>query len=130
MGLFNNRSQKTSECGRNFSDTLGCINPTSDLLLNQGIAIWNLFFNFIQFVTPHKHFVVFEKYTFFSEESIPCCNNCFCSCNDFQVLEFNQCCIFFPLGVDLKKPIKMAYVPENLYLMIFELLKVSSWHIV
>ena len=37
---------------------------------------------------------------------------------------------FFPLGVDLKKPIKMAYVPENLYHMIFELLKVSSWHII
>lgn len=65
VGLFNNRSQKRSEYSRNISDTLGCINPICDLLINQQIAIWNLFFNFIQFVTPHKHFVVSKNVHFF-----------------------------------------------------------------
>ena len=95
VGLFNNRSQKRSEYSRNISDTLGCINPICDLLINQQIAIWNLFFHFIQFVTPHEHFVVSKKCTFFQNSRIPCCNNCFCSCNDFQVEEVNQC-FFFP----------------------------------
>lgn len=87
------------------------------------------FFNFIQFVTPHEHFVVSKKCTFFQNSRIPCCNNCFCSCNNFQVEEINQC-FFFHLGVDLKKPIQMAYVPGHLYHMLFELLKVCSWHTV
>lgn len=130
VGLFNNRSQKRSECSRNISDTLGCINPICDLLLNQQIATWNLFFNFIQFVTPHEHFVVSKKCTFFQNSRIPCCNNYFCSCYDFQVEEVNQCFFFFHLGVDLKKPIQMAYVPGHLYHMLFELLKVCSWHTV
>lgn len=88
------------------------------------------FSNFIQFVTPHEHFVVSKKCTFFQNSRIPCCNNYFCSCNNFQVEEVNQGCIFFHLGVDLKKPIQMAYVPGHLYHMLFELLKVCSWHTV
>lgn len=69
VGLFNNRSQKRSEYSRNISDTLGCINPICDLLLDQQIVIWNLFFNFIQFVTPHEHFVVSKKSTFFQKRA-------------------------------------------------------------
>lgn len=88
------------------------------------------FFNFIKFVTSHEHFVVSKKCTFFHNSRIPCCNNYFCSCNNFQVEEVNQGCIFFHLGVDLKKPIQMAYVPGHLYHMLFELLKVCSWHTV
>ena len=54
MGLFSNRSQKTSKCGKNISDTLGyrlvChffVLTTfwrhCDLLLNRRTATWNLF---------------------------------------------------------------------------------------
>ena len=96
VGLFNNRSQKRSECSRNIGVTLGCINPICDLLINQQIEIWNLFFYFIQFVTPHEHFVVSKKCTFFQNSRIPCCNNYFCSCYDFQVEEVNQWFFFFP----------------------------------
>ena len=93
-------------------------------------SVIDYFFNFIKFVTPHEHFVVSKKCTFFQNSRIPCCNNYFCSCNNFQVEEVNQGCIFFHLGVDLKKPIQMAYVPGHLYHMLFELLKVCSWHTV
>ena len=52
--LFSNRSQRTSKCGKNISDTLGCAScatflflPHFDvlchLLLNRRTATWNLF---------------------------------------------------------------------------------------
>ena len=54
MRLFSNRSQKTSKCGKNISDTLGCASCATflflphfdvicDLLLNRRTATWNLF---------------------------------------------------------------------------------------
>ena len=60
---FSNRSQKTSKCGENISDTLGYatylflphFDVICDLLLNRRTAIWNLFvkyttLNHIRFV--------------------------------------------------------------------------------
>ena len=52
--LFSNRSQRTSKCGKNISDTLGCASCATflflphfdvicDLLLNRRTATWNLF---------------------------------------------------------------------------------------
>ena len=52
--LFINRSQRTSKCGKNISDTLGCAPYATflflppfdiiyDLLLNRHMATWNLF---------------------------------------------------------------------------------------
>ena len=52
--LFSNRSQRTSKCGKNISDTLGCASCATflflphfdiicDLLLNRRTAAWNLF---------------------------------------------------------------------------------------
>ena len=54
--LFSNRSQSTSKCGKNISDTLGCASCATflflphfavinDLLLNRHTATWNLFVN-------------------------------------------------------------------------------------
>ena len=54
--LFSNRSQKTSKCGKNISDTLGYASCATflflphfhvicDLLLNRRTATWNLFVN-------------------------------------------------------------------------------------
>ena len=54
MRLFSNRSQRTSKCGMNISDTLGCASCATflflphfdvicDLLLNRRTATWNLF---------------------------------------------------------------------------------------
>ena len=54
MCLFSNRSQRTSKCGKNISDTLGCASCATflflphfdvicDLLLNRRTATWNLF---------------------------------------------------------------------------------------
>ena len=54
MRLFSNRSQRTSKCGKNISDTLGCASCATflflphfdvvcDLLLNRRTATWNLF---------------------------------------------------------------------------------------
>ena len=54
MRLFSNKSQKTSKCGKNIRDTLGCrlVGPflflphfdiICDLLLNGRKATWNLF---------------------------------------------------------------------------------------
>ena len=56
--LFSNRSQRTSKCGKNISDTLGCASCATflflphfdvicDLLLNRHTATWNLFFKYI-----------------------------------------------------------------------------------
>ena len=53
---FSNRSQKTSKCGKNISDTLGYASSATflflphfgvicDLLLNRRTATWNLFVN-------------------------------------------------------------------------------------
>ena len=58
MGLFSNRSQRTSKCGKNNSDTLACgscatslflrhFDVICDLLLNRRTATWNLFVNLI-----------------------------------------------------------------------------------
>ena len=58
MCLFRNRSQMTSKCGKNISDTLGYASCATffflphfdvicDLLLNRHTATWNLFVNYI-----------------------------------------------------------------------------------
>ena len=60
MCLFSNRSQRTSKCGKNISDALGCAScatflflPHFDVirdlpvLLNRHTATWNLFVKFI-----------------------------------------------------------------------------------
>ena len=58
MRLFSNRSQKTSKCGKNISDTLGYASCATflflphfdvicDLLLNRRTATWNLFVKFM-----------------------------------------------------------------------------------
>ena len=58
---FSNRSQKTSKCGKNISDTLGyascatCLflphfDVICDLLLNRRRATWNLFVNWYRIV--------------------------------------------------------------------------------
>ena len=55
-GLFSNRSQKTSKCGKNISNTLACgscatslflrhFDVICDLLLNRRTATWNLWVN-------------------------------------------------------------------------------------
>ena len=55
---FSNRSQKTSKCGKNISDTLGCASCATflfllhfdvicDLLLNRRTATWNLFVKYL-----------------------------------------------------------------------------------
>ena len=55
--LFSNRSQRTSKCGKNISDTLGCTSCATflflphfdvicDLLLERCTATWNLFVNY------------------------------------------------------------------------------------
>ena len=54
--LFSNRSQRTSKCGKNISNTLGCASCATflflphfdvicNLLLNRRTATWNLFVN-------------------------------------------------------------------------------------
>ena len=56
--LFSNRSQRTSKCGKNISDTLGCASCATflflphfdvicDLLLNRRTATWNLFVKYL-----------------------------------------------------------------------------------
>ena len=58
--LFSNRSQKTSKCGKDISDTLACgscatflflphFDVICDLLLNRRTATWNLFVKYISF---------------------------------------------------------------------------------
>ena len=58
MHLFSNRSQRTSKCGKNISDTLGCalyatflflphFDILCDLLLNRHMATWDLFVNYM-----------------------------------------------------------------------------------
>ena len=60
MHLFSNRSQRTSKCGKNISDTLGYTSCATflflphfdvicDLLLNRCMATWNLFVNLFLF---------------------------------------------------------------------------------
>ena len=64
--LFSNRSQRTSKCGKNISDTLGCASCATflflphfdvicDLLLNRCTATWNLFvkYNYSTILTWH-----------------------------------------------------------------------------
>ena len=58
MRLFSNRSQRTSKCGKNISDALGCalcatflflphFDVICSLLLNRRTATWNLFVKYI-----------------------------------------------------------------------------------
>ena len=58
MRLFSNRSQTTSNCGKNIIDTLGCTSCATflflphfdviyDLLLNRRKATWNPFVNYL-----------------------------------------------------------------------------------
>ena len=58
MCLFSNRSQRTSKCGKNISDALGCalcatflflphFDVICDLLLNRRTATWNLLVKYI-----------------------------------------------------------------------------------
>ena len=58
VGLFSNRSQRTSKCGKNISDTFACgscatslflphFDVICDLLLNRRTATWNLFVKYI-----------------------------------------------------------------------------------
>ena len=62
--LFSNRSQRTSKCSTNISDTLGCTSCATflflphfdiigDLLLNRCMATWNLF---IKLITVPNYF--------------------------------------------------------------------------
>ena len=67
--LFSNsRSQRTSKCGKNISDTLGCASCATflflphfdvicDLLLNRRTATWNLFVNYL---TPYHVYITCE----------------------------------------------------------------------
>ena len=63
--LFSNRSQRTSKCGKNISDTLGCASCATflflphfdvicDLLLKRRTATWNLFVNQMRFSLPSR----------------------------------------------------------------------------
>ena len=70
MRLFSNRSQRTSKCGKNISDTFGCascgtflflphFDVNCDLLLNRRRATWNLFVKSLQLISatlsdPHN----------------------------------------------------------------------------
>ena len=67
--LFSNRSQRTSKCGKNISDTLGCalcatflflphFDVICDLLLNRHTATWNLFVNYIISSVMHAFWLV------------------------------------------------------------------------
>ena len=72
--LFSNRSQRTSKCGKNISDTLGCASCATflflphfdvlcDLLLNRRTATWNLFVKYKlwasrRFVISHPWHIV------------------------------------------------------------------------
>ena len=62
--LFSNRSQRTSKCSKNISDTLGCTSCATslflphfdiicDLLLNRRMATWNLF---VKLITVPNYF--------------------------------------------------------------------------
>ena len=68
--LFNNRSQRTSKCGKNISDTLGCASCATflflphfdvicDLLLKRRTGNWNLFVNYIISSVMHAFWLVF-----------------------------------------------------------------------
>ena len=63
--LFSNRSQRTSKCGKNISNTLGCASCTTflflprfdiicDLLLKRCTATWNLFVKY----KPMKYLII------------------------------------------------------------------------
>ena len=67
--LFSNRSQRTSKCGKNISDTLGCalcatflflphFDVICDLLLNRRTTTWNLFVNCIISSVLHAFWLV------------------------------------------------------------------------
>ena len=72
--LFSNRSQRTSKCGKNISDTLGCASCATflflphfdvicDLLLNRRTATWNLFVNLITYlhVIKYTYWMLWQK---------------------------------------------------------------------
>ena len=65
--LFSNRSQRTSKCGKNISDTLDCascatflflphFDVISDLLLNRSRGTWNPFVKSILLVSFFTHY--------------------------------------------------------------------------
>ena len=77
--LFSNRSQRTSKCGKNISDTLGCASCATflflphfdvicDLLLNRSTAIWNLF---VKWIYPLWHISIFSLATTYSFQGQP-----------------------------------------------------------
>ena len=76
--LFSNRSQRTSKCGKNISDTLSCTSCATflflphfdiicDLLLNRRTATWNLFVKQIQW---YRHFVRLMHHISFTSSSV------------------------------------------------------------
>ena len=76
MHLFSTRSQMTSKCGKNISDTLGCASCATflflshfyvicDLLLNRCMATWNLFVKYIDICFKKCcNLKTFMKYTY------------------------------------------------------------------
>ena len=74
--LFSNRSQRTSKCGKNISDTLGCASCATflflphfdvicDLLLKRRTATWNLFVNYMMLLL---NFVFYFVVSFISRD--------------------------------------------------------------
>ena len=94
--LFSNRSQRTSKCVKNISDTLGCtvcatflfllhFDVICDLLLNRRTATWNLFVKSRLMGTPNLtrdncqsrhacHGLILKKYA--GDKSISSENDC------------------------------------------------------
>ena len=77
--LFSNRSQRTSKCGKNISDTLGCASCATflflphfdvicDLLLNRSTAIWNLV---VKWIYPLWYISIFSLATTYSFQGQP-----------------------------------------------------------
>ena len=90
MHLFSNRSQRTSKCGKNISDTLGCASCATflflphfdvicDLLLNRRTATWNLFVNYIISSVMHAFWLVLTYDLLEDRHSAAPCVPLFCS---------------------------------------------------
>ena len=76
-----NRSQRTSKCGKNISDTLGCASCATslflphfdvicDLLLNRRTATWNLFVNHIALGISNTYSVRLHMEDFFRTPNV------------------------------------------------------------
>ena len=83
--LFSNRSQRTSKCGKNISDTLGCASCATflflphfdvicDLLLNRRTATWNLFVKHMHATYINSDFVPCEIWQNFTAKCIAACS--------------------------------------------------------